>query len=152
MGAGEEVSKFFAFWMGWPLQSSQMWLSLKSKVGYQKHKYIYICTYPGFELWLPFSSVSVITIMPRVHIYIYIYIWLEFKSIDSSIKLLVRWDYHKLVNQQRKYISNRGSTWKIVVGSWKLALPNPVIVLCISVIVSVERNRRHYFSGNHLKM
>jgi len=38
--------------------------------------------------------------------------------------------------------------WQRVFGSWDCALSNSVIVLFLSVVVSVEINRRHYFQSN----
>ena len=35
--------------------------------------------------------------------------------------------------------------WKIVFCSWEFALSNSVIVLFVSIVVSMEINRRHYF-------
>ena len=38
--------------------------------------------------------------------------------------------------------------WKIVFCSWEFSLPSSVIVLFLSVVDSMEINRRHYFQSN----
>ena len=38
--------------------------------------------------------------------------------------------------------------WRIAFCSWEFALSNSVIVLFVSVVVSMETNRRHYFQSD----
>ena len=45
----------------------------------------------------------------------------------------------------RKCIANSGGYWKLVFCSWEIDLSNSVIVLFVSVVVSMEINRRHNF-------
>ena len=50
-----------------------------------------------------------------------------------------------LVHHWWKYIANGGDCWKLVFCSWEFPLSNSVTVLFVSVVVSMEINRRHYF-------
>ena len=47
-----------------------------------------------------------------------------------------------------KCIATVGDCWKIVFCSWEFALSNSVIVLFISVVLSMEINRRCYFQSD----
>ena len=59
------------------------------------------------------------------------------------------WSMQTLVHHWRKYIVNGGDyVEKTVFWSWKFALWNSVIVLFISIVVSTEISRRHYFWSN----
>jgi hypothetical protein len=49
------------------------------------------------------------------------------------------------VHRWRKWVASSGLCGTIVFCSWKLALPNAVLIHALSVAVSVQINRRHYF-------
>ena len=54
------------------------------------------------------------------------------------------------------FIADENSWWwlysKIVVCTWEFALSNSVIVLFVSIVVSMEINRRHHFQGDLLRV
>ena len=47
-----------------------------------------------------------------------------------------------------KCTANDGDCWKVVFCSWEFSLSNSIIVIFISVVVSMEINRRQYFQSN----
>ena len=59
-------------------------------------------------------------------------------------------DFDKCSMQARvphwwKWMTNGDDCWKILFCGWELLLSNTVILLLVSVVVSVEIMRRHYF-------
>ena len=53
-----------------------------------------------------------------------------------------------LVHRWWKCIASSGDWWKTASYSWEFSLSNNVLVFFVSVVVSMDTNRRHYFWGN----
>ena len=83
----------------------------------------------------------------------------HFPSNNTILAAMKQWitsvgaDFYKHIMQAlvccwQKCIANGGDCCKIVFCSWEIALLNSVIVLFVSVVVSTEIDRRHYFWSN----
>ena len=69
----------------------------------------------------------------------------QWQWITSSAADLEECSMQALVHHWWKCIANGGDCWKIVFCSWEFALSNSVVVLFVSVVFSMEINKRHYF-------
>ena len=71
--------------------------------------------------------------------------WWQWQWVISSAADLEECSMQALVHHWWKCIANGGDCWKIVFCSWEFALSNSVVVLFVSVVFSMEINKRHYF-------